>query len=141
MPYVTNRISPLVENDLGEDAGGKITAVTGGGTVVGMSQRDYNYLKPYGLVSEPAPTISTASPLTAGQEGVAYSQTIEATGGAAPYTYAVTAGALPTDVSLSSGGALSGTPSVNGAFAFTVTATAANGLTGSKAFALTIDPP
>ncbi len=35
-------------------------------------------------------------------------------GGTAPYTYAITAGALPTGLSLSSGGSLSGTPGVAG---------------------------
>lgn len=138
--YDTNRISPLVERETAENVSGKVS-VSGADAVVGMSELDYNYLKQFDLISEPAPVISTASPLTAGQEGVAYAATITATTGATPYTFAVTAGALPTGVTLASGGALSGTPSVNGAFNFTVTVTAANGLTGSKAFALTIDPP
>src|SRR6185295_15947060 len=42
-----------------------------------------------------------------GTGGVAYNQTISASGGTAPYSFAVTAGALPTGLSLSGGGLLS----------------------------------
>ena len=40
--------------------------------------------------------LSPSSPLTAGFEGVAYSNTITASGGTSPYTFAVTSGALPS---------------------------------------------
>ena len=49
--------------------------------------------------------------------------TLTATGGATPYTYAISAGALPAGLSLSSGGVLSGTPTAGGTFNFTVRAT------------------
>ncbi|MDE1160688.1 MAG: putative Ig domain-containing protein [Acidobacteriaceae bacterium] len=56
--------------------------------------------------------------------GVAYSQTLAATGGTAPYTYAVTTGSLPAGLSLSSTtGVVSGTPTAVGSTTFTVTAT------------------
>ncbi|RZA31816.1 MAG: autotransporter outer membrane beta-barrel domain-containing protein, partial [Lysobacteraceae bacterium] len=73
--------------------------------------------------------------------GSAYSQVLGAAGGTAPYTFAVTAGALPAGLTLSSGGALGGTATAGGAFNFTVTATDANGVTGSRAYALTVNPP
>jgi hypothetical protein len=50
----------------------------------------------------------------------------------------VTSGALPSGLSLSSAGPVSGTPTVTGTFNFTVTATAANGCAGSRAYALTV---
>jgi hypothetical protein len=55
--------------------------------------------------------------------GAPYLQTLHAKGGVAPYTYAVTAGALPAGLTLSPGGAISGTPTAPGASSFTVTAT------------------
>jgi len=73
-----------------------------------------------------APTLSLApatGALPGGTAGAAYSQTFTATDGVAPYTYAITAGALPAGVTLSTGGVLSGTPTVAGSFAFTVQAT------------------
>jgi hypothetical protein len=48
-------------------------------------------------------TITNASPLPPGQVGVAYSTQMAATGGAPPYTWAVTAGAVPPGLTLASG--------------------------------------
>jgi hypothetical protein len=57
------------------------------------------------------------------QQSTAYSQTITATGGSGGYTYATTAGTIPTGLTLSTAGVLSGTPSGGGTFTFTITAT------------------
>jgi subtilase family serine protease len=90
----------------------------------------------------PAIGLSPTS-LADGIVGTAYSATLTASGGASPYGYSVTSGALPGGLSLSAGGALSGTPSASGSTSFTVTATDANGCTGSQAYSLTIlvQPP
>ena len=53
----------------------------------------------------------------------AYSQALQASGGVGPYTYALTAGALPAGLSLSASGVLSGTVAAVGAAGFTVTVT------------------
>jgi hypothetical protein len=78
----------------------------------------------------------TLSPMTLpnGTKGSAYSQTITASGGTGPYTYAVTSGALPAGLSLSSGGVLSGTPTTPGYSSFTVTATDSVPATGAQAY-------
>ncbi len=86
-----------------------------------------------------APTITVApSGLAAGTVGTAYSQTISASGGAAPYSYSVTAGTLPAGLGIAADGTLSGTPTAAGSSNFTVTATDAYGTSGSSAYALTI---
>ncbi len=72
------------------------------------------------------------------QQGAAYSQALSGTGGVAPYTFAITAGALPAGLSLSGAGLLSGTPTVTGVFNFTVTATSAAGCVGSTPLTLTV---
>jgi hypothetical protein len=60
---------------------------------------------------------------------------------ASTYTFAVTLGALPTGLSLSSGGAISGTPTATGNFTFTITATDSGSLcTGSQSFSIAIAP-
>ena len=68
-------------------------------------------------------TISPASlPMPAA--GVAYNQTIIASGGVGPYTYAVAAGSLPSGLTLNtSTGQITGTPTAGGAYSFTITAT------------------
>jgi streptogramin lyase len=79
--------------------------------------------------------------LASAQVGAAYSQTIAASGGTAPYSYQVSTGALPTGMTMENSGLLSGTPSAAGSFTFTVTATDAYGLTGNQAYSLTIGAP
>lgn len=68
-----------------------------------------------------APTIITTA-LGAMTQSSSTSQQLAATG-TAPITWAVTAGTLPTGLTLSTGGLLAGTPSGSGAYDFTVTAT------------------
>ncbi|WP_371108270.1 putative Ig domain-containing protein [Rhizobium sp. RCC_161_2] len=97
-------------------------------------------------VTVSAPTISLSpSTLPSGSVATAYSQTVTASGGTSAYTYAVTAGALPTGLTLSSAGALSGTPTAGGTFNFTVTATDSSTgtgpFTGSRAYSLVVAAP
>lgn len=68
------------------------------------------------------PTITiTPTTLSDATRYSSYNQTLTATGGAAPYVWTVTNGTLPTGMSLTSGGVLSGTPtSVPGSSSFTV---------------------
>ncbi|HEV8538089.1 MAG TPA: Ig domain-containing protein, partial [Bacteroidota bacterium] len=86
----------------------------------------------------PAIMLAPAS-LPEGTEGTAYNQTITASGGTAPYAFAVTSGSLPTGLSLSTGGLLAGTPTTAGTSNFTVTVTDDSNCTGSLAYALTIN--
>src|SRR6185369_15037611 len=54
----------------------------------------------------------------------AYNQTIATSGGTAPIIFAVSAGSLPTGLSLNtSTGAIAGTPSSSGVYSFTIRAT------------------
>ncbi len=78
---------------------------------------------PVVVTVQPIPTLTFTGSLPNAVVGVAYTQTLQATGGVAPYTYAVTAGALPPGLTLSTAGVVSGTPTAVGAYSFTATAT------------------
>jgi len=107
------------------------TGSTGTGSPFTIAQ---NY-----TINVPAPIIMISpESLPNGTVGVGYSQTATASGGVAAYGYAVTAGALPPGLALSSGGAIAGTPTAGGSYNFTLTATDANAQTGSRAYSLTI---
>ncbi|WP_373459631.1 putative Ig domain-containing protein [Cupriavidus necator] len=93
-----------------------------------------------------APTIAVnPATLPAATVATAYSQAVTAGNGTAPYTFAITAGALPAGMALSAGGVLSGTPTGGGTYNFTVTATDSSTgtgpYTGSRAYALTVVAP
>src|SRR4029077_6474168 len=89
----------------------------------------------------PAPLlITTTSPLTSGQATVAYSATLAATGGTTPYTSSVSAGALPGGLTLSSAGAINGTPTTAGTFSFTAKVTDAAAQTATAPLQVTIAP-
>ena len=96
-----------------------------------------------GKVSEP----KTAAPyadltfetmtLATGVKGSAYSQNIgTAEGGLGSYTYKVTSGSLPTGLSLTADGVISGSSTASNTYQFTVTVTDSSGLTASAAFAI-----
>ncbi|TAF59217.1 MAG: hypothetical protein EAZ57_11840, partial [Cytophagales bacterium] len=92
------------------------------------------------LAACPAITLNPTA-LAVPQENIAYSQTLVASGGSAPYNYAVTAGTLPTGLTLNgSSGLISGTPTVLGSSTFTITVTDAGGCTVVQNYTLVVVP-
>ncbi|QWP75684.1 putative Ig domain-containing protein [Lysobacter sp. K5869] len=107
-------------------AGGTLTfTVTAADSGTTGPAAPYSGSKTYNLTIAPPTVNLPATTLANGTQSVAYSATLNAAnGGTAPYTYAVTAGALPPGIVLTaSTGALSGTPTASGTFNFAVTAT------------------
>ena len=93
-----------------------------------------------GTISPPG--ISTSA-LPGGTTGTAYSQTLTATGGTPPYSWSLASGSgpLPTGLSLSSGGVISGTPSASGTYTFSVQVTdSASKTAQTQLFISVLDP-
>jgi uncharacterized protein (TIGR03437 family) len=74
-------------------------------------------------------------PVVAGQS---YNQQLTASSGTGAVSFAITSGALPNGLTLTSDGKLSGSTSVSGSFSFTVTATDSLGCSGSTMFTLSV---
>jgi hypothetical protein len=73
------------------------------------------------------PQIYTTS-VPAGQNGVAYSAPVKAKFGTKPYAWSIVSGSLPTGLTIGAAtGIISGTPTVNNTFAFTVRVTDSEG--------------
>ena len=83
-------------------------------------------------------TLAPAS-LPNGTQGVAYSQTVVASGGSGGYSYSVTSGSLPAGLALNaSTGAIGGTPTATGSSTFTVQAVDSSANTGSRSYTINI---
>jgi hypothetical protein len=124
----------------GEIAGTPGASGTFGFTVTATDAAGCAVSQPYSLVIVfPCPPIAVQPPtLPTGSLTVAYSQACTPSAGTAPFTFALTAGALPAGLSLSPTGVIAGTPVASGSFGFTVGVTDANGCTGSQAYTLQI---
>jgi hypothetical protein len=83
---------------------------------------------------------TTLPPVTS---SVAYSATLDASGGMTPYDWSVVSGSLPPGITLSPGGVLLGTSTVTGTYVFTVEVTDASSPTqvAQATLSLTVVPP
>jgi hypothetical protein len=89
-------------------------------------------------VVDPGTLMVVTTSLPDATEGVAYSTTLQATGGTPPYTWAITTGVLPSGLSLNAGtGEISGTPTETGSFPITVEVT--DDVAATDSAALNID--
>ena len=74
-----------------------------------------------------------------GEVNVAYSDQLTVTAGTSPFTWSVSAGTLPSGVTLgASTGLMSGTPTAAGTYSFTVMVTDHSGLTATEPVSLTV---
>ncbi|MFN7972218.1 MAG: putative Ig domain-containing protein [Acidobacteriota bacterium] len=72
--------------------------------------------------------------------GVAFREPLAASGGVPPYTFAVSGGALPAGILLSTSGIVGGTPTASGASSVLVTATDALGCSVDRVYVVNVAP-
>ncbi len=93
------------------------------------------------LIRTDAVTITTTS-LLDGEVGVAYSQFVSATNGQQPFSWSISAPALPTGLSIDTNtGEIGGLPTTQGTFNFTVQVTDDLGDTATADLTIVIGPP
>jgi len=103
-----------------------VRVTTTGGTSATGAAGQFTYV---------AITVTPATLAGTPKVGVSFSETLTASGGATPYTFAMASGStLPTGLSLSSAGVISGTPTAAGAFSFTVQATDSSSISGQRTY-------
>ena len=88
-----------------------------------------------------APLAVTTHALPNGTNGVAYSQQLSAAFGQPSYTWSLLSNSLPSGLALATNGVISGTPTANGTFNFTVKVTDALSATATQALTLTVVGP
>lgn len=85
-----------------------------------------------------APTFTASSPPSTGTVGSAYAGYTFIASGTAPITYAVASGSLPPGLTLATNGALSGNPTNDGTYIFTVSASNSVGTATTSAITITV---
>jgi len=127
-------------------SGGSITgtptaAGTSNFTVKATDTVTASATKALSIVVNAAVSITTSS-LPADTVGIAYNQTMAATGGTGALTWSISSGSLPTGLSLvAATGAITGTPSASGTSNFTAMATDTLGANGTKALSIVVNAP
>ena len=87
----------------------------------------------------PAPSLSGLLP--AATQGVPYVSALSVSGGTAPFTFSIVSGALPPGLALNAAtGAIGGTPTAVGSFAFQGRVTDANNATAQASFSIIVSP-
>ncbi|HEU5235108.1 MAG TPA: DUF4082 domain-containing protein [Terriglobales bacterium] len=98
---------------------GLATAIAGGSATITATQGAVSGSTT--LTVQPTPIVISTTTLASGVQGQAYSAVLTASGGTAPYSWSLISNTvLPAGLSLSSGGQISGTPTVVGTSTFTV---------------------
>ena len=90
-------------------------------------------------VNPEVPVSVKTTSLSNADQNQSYSTAISATGGAVPYSYSLTSGALPAGLTLNSYGVISGVPTTWGTFSFTVEATDTSSPAQTATQQLTLD--
>ncbi|RSL19413.1 putative Ig domain-containing protein [Edaphobacter aggregans] len=95
----------------------------------------------FSITVNPPPVAITTTALSASTVGSAYTQPVAASGGTTPYTFSLSSGSLPTGLTLSSAGIISGTPTAAGASTFTlkVTDSSSPALSATASFSITVN--
>jgi hypothetical protein len=92
------------------------------------------------IVKPAAPLTITTSQLPRGSVGTTYSQSIGASGGQTPYTWAIQSGTLPDGLTLNQTGIISGSPGRPGIASFVIKLTDAVGASVTATLSMTINP-
>jgi len=113
-------------------------------TVTATSIADATKSASITLHISPVPTIADTPEPPAGTNGSAFTYSVPVSGGTAPLSWSVSAGALPTGLTLSQSGIISGTPNANATLSpYTCTARVqdAAGVAATYDYSLTINNP
>ncbi len=137
--------SPLLTSFV---SGTQLTATVPGNLITNKGTASVTVQNPGGAVSNSATftigatsspvTITTSPTLPLGAVGTFYSQSLSAVGGIPPYSWSLVSGALPSGLSPSNSGHISGNPTSVGTLGFTMKMVDAASSSATQTFSLTI---
>ena len=146
-PYTWTLVSGTLPTGLSLSSSGAITGSAGSAGTYTFTVQATDSGSPSVQTAQRAFALTVTSPLSITSSslptalaGSAYSTSLAANGGSTPYTWSLLSGALPSGLTLSSSGVITGTPSANGTYAFTAQVADTTSQTVSKSLAITVAP-
>ena len=119
--------------------------ISGTPTASGTSNFTVRVVDAFGVAATRNLSLAISSPVSVATANLpsarinrAYNRSLSASKGVAPYAWSLVGGALPTGLTLSSAGVISGTPTVSGLFNFTVQVRDSYGVTATRALSLRV---
>jgi len=126
-PFTFSIVSGALPPGLSISAAGVISGTPGaaGSYTFGVRVLDANQMSATATLTIRVfePLVVPSTTLTQGAVNQVYTASVSASGGFAPYNWAIASGALPTGLALSPAGAITGSPTQSGVFTFTASAT------------------
>lgn len=143
-PYAWSLVSGTLPSGLSLISNGTLSGTPTASGVFGFTAQvadraDSTVSKLLSLTVVPQTLVITVASLPDGIVGDAYSQSLAATGGIAPYTWTVAAGTLPGGLSLTSAGVISGTLRAAATNAFAVRAMDSINTSATCAYTVTVE--
>ena len=140
--YSWSIASGTLPSGLSLQSGGALTGTPGDGGTFGFTVEvtdgaDRTATRALALTVERAPTIQTQG-LPPADVDAEYSAQLTATGGTGAYSWSVVEGDLPAGLTLSSAGAITGTPTALGSATFTVQVADEAAVTHTRAFTIVV---
>jgi protocatechuate 3,4-dioxygenase beta subunit len=146
-PYTFSRLTGNLPSGFSISSSGVISGSTTANpgtysfTVQALDANGAPGTQPYSITVRCPDFIISPSTLANGTVGQAYSSPLNATGGTAPYVWSVVSGTLPSGLSLSSSGIISGTPTQASTASFTVEARDAFNCASTRLYTLAVNCP
>lgn len=125
----------------GQLSGRPLSALTAAFTLTAVDAQGAKGSQSFSLTVRPPRIAIGPTVLPTAFRATSYLQQLTASGGNPPYLYELTSGSLPSGVTLSNSGVLSGRPTALGVTTFSVRARDAVQRTGEQSFSLTVTEP
>jgi hypothetical protein len=126
---------------VGAISGTPTTAGTANFTATVSDSSSQSASKALSISVAPAALTVTTTSLASGTVGIAYSQTLTASGGTGGYAWSISTGTLPPGLNLSAAGTISGTPTTAGTTNLTVQVKDSSGAAAGKPLTIAIAAP
>jgi len=130
--------TPLEPNVASVNTSGLVTGHANGSARIVATSSSFSDTASVSVSAAPQPPAIQTTTLAGAQVGSAYAASLQASGGAPPYTWRVLSGSLPNGLGITASGGISGTPTAPGTVPFTVVVNDQNQLADTAQLSISV---